>query len=128
MICKYYRLPDESQPVVDYIHTLEPNRRAVIANQITLLNRFGVALDYPHTSQISGELRELRCHYGRELYRILYRRRRQFFVLLHAFPKRVEKIDPADIKLAELRWDDFLARMAEPLPRKRRRPLGKDAP
>jgi hypothetical protein len=31
-------------------------------------------LAFPATSQVDGELRELRCHYGPVLYRVLYRR------------------------------------------------------
>jgi hypothetical protein len=48
-----------------------------VSSQIDRLN--GLANDapplpFPHTSQISGPLRELRCHYGRAHYRIPYRR------------------------------------------------------
>lgn len=48
-----------------------------IDNQIGRLNVLRTndpPLPFPHSSQISGELRELRCHYGRRLFRVLYRR------------------------------------------------------
>jgi hypothetical protein len=31
-------------------------------------------------------LRELRCHYGRRLYRVFYRRSGRLVILLHVFP------------------------------------------
>jgi phage-related protein len=61
--------------------------------------------------QVSGELRELRCHFGRELYRLLYRRSRNQIVLLHIFRKDTGRIPAAEIRIAEERWEDFKARM-----------------
>jgi phage-related protein len=72
-------------------------------------------------------LRELRCHYGRELYRILYRRSERLAVLLHIFAKRSAKIDQRDIRIAGERWEDFKARM-EAQPRTPPRAAGHDAP
>jgi len=42
--------------------------------------------------QLEGELRELRCHYGSELYRVLDRRSGNLFVLLHIFRKDSGKV------------------------------------
>lgn len=79
------------------------------------------------SSQVDGELRELRCHYGRELYRILYRRSERLVVLLHIFAKRSAKIGQRDIRIAQERWDDFRARM-NARPRLPPRAAGHDAP
>jgi phage-related protein len=84
-------------------------------------------LPFPHSSQVEGELRELRCHYGRQLYRILYRRSDQLVVLLHIFAKRSAKIDRRDIRTAQDRGEDFKARM-EARPRTPPRAAGRDAP
>ena len=73
----FYRAPDGAEPVDEFIETLDSNRQAAIDFQIDRLNMLTTAnphLPFPHSSQVEGELRELRCHYGRELYRILYRR------------------------------------------------------
>lgn len=40
-------------------------------------------------SQIDGELRELRCHYGSSQYRVLYRRSERLLVLLHMLSRRL---------------------------------------
>jgi hypothetical protein len=85
----FYRAPDGSQPVEEFLDRefpVEPpkkkpgasevqaaaRKRATIDLQIDRLN--GLAdndppLPFPHTSQIDGPLRELRCHYGRAHYR-----------------------------------------------------------
>ena len=84
-------------------------------------------LPFPHSSQVEDELPELRCHFGRELYRVLYRRTRNLIVLLHIFRKDTGKIPKAEIEVAKSRRRDFRARMDAP----RRRPpraAGHDAP
>lgn len=127
----FYRASDGSEPVDDFIESLsDPAKQAAIDNQIDRLNLLTPSnphLPFPHSSQVRGELRELRCHYGPELYRILYRRSRNLIVLLHMFRKDTGKIPEREIQVAEERWEDFRARMdAE----KRRPPraAGRDAP
>jgi phage-related protein len=86
----YYRARDGSEPVNDFIDRLNAKRQVALDNQIDRLNILTPAqphLPFPHSSQVEGELRELRCHYGREHYRILYRRSRNLVVLLHIFRK-----------------------------------------
>ena len=91
---------------------LDPKRRAALLRQIDRLNGLSDAvphLPFPHSSQISGELRELRCHMGSDHYRVLYRRSDRLIVLLHVFPKTTGKVPPGEIKVAEERWEDFKA-------------------
>jgi phage-related protein len=126
----YYRASDGSEPVNDFIDRLTVRRQVVLDNQIDRLNMLTPAhphLPFPHSSQVAGELRELRCHCGRELYRILYRRSRNLVVLLHIFRKDTGAIPLREIEIAQSRWDDFRARMNA----RRRippRPAGRDAP
>jgi phage-related protein len=111
----FYRAPDGSEPVDDFIETLgDPDRQVAIDFQIDRLNMLTPAnphLPFPHSSQVEGELRELRCHYGRELYRILYRRSRNLIVLLHMFRKDTAKLPEREIDIAKQRWTDFKKRM-----------------
>jgi len=65
----YYRSPDGTEPVDDFIERLDAKRQVALDNQIERLNMLTPAvphLPFPHSSQVRGELRELRCHYGRE--------------------------------------------------------------
>jgi phage-related protein len=127
----YYRAHDGSQPARDFVQALQPlAARVVVENQIDRLNlctEGGPPLPFPHTSQVDGELRELRCHYGSRHYRVLYRRSRNLFVLLHAFPKTTAAIPQREIEVAKERWNDFVARMGA-RPRIPPRAAGRDAP
>ena len=127
----YYRARDGSQPVRDFVLGLQPlAARVVVENQIDRLNlcsEDGPPLPFPHSSQVEGELRELRCHYGKRHHRILYRRSRNLFVLLHAFPKTTATIPQGEIEAAKVRWNDFVARMGAK-PRIPPRAAGHDAP
>jgi phage-related protein len=126
----YYRAPDGCEPVHDYIDGLPVRCQVLLDNQIDLLNRLTTndpPLAFPHSSQVRGELRELRCHCGRELYRVLYRRSLKLFLLLHVFRKNSDAIPEEEITIAEGRWNDFRARM-DAEPRTPPRPGGHDAP
>jgi len=122
-----YRASDGSEPVDIAIDSLLPKIQVVIDNQIEILVAFGPQVPFPHSSQVRGELRELRCHYGRQLFRILYCRSDNLFVLLHLIAKRSAMVPEADISIALERWTDFTARMNVE-PRRPPRPVGRDAP
>jgi phage-related protein len=126
----FYRNASGREPVREFLESLNEDAQAAIEHQIGRLNLLSDAtphLPFPHSSQVDGELRELRCHYGRELYRILYRRSDQLVVLLHIFAKRSARIHPREIGIAQQRWDDFKARM-DARPRTPPRAAGHDAP
>lgn len=74
-----------------------------------------------------GRLRELRAHYGRTRYRILYQRSGNLFILLHAIAKYSGAVQTADIRIAQERFRDFKARMSR-RPRVPPRAAGHDAP
>lgn len=127
---KFYRDRSDREPVDVFIEALPPERAVAIDNKIDLLNGLppeAPPLAFPHSSQVRGPLRELRCHYGRTLYRILYQRSGNFFVLLNILEKRTGKIPENDIGLAQQRFRDFRARM-DTVPRVPPRAAGHDAP
>jgi phage-related protein len=126
----YFRAADGSEPVVEFLLGLDAKPCAALMRQIDRLNDLSDAmphLPFPHSSQVEGELRELRCHMGSDHYRVLYRRSKRLIVLLHAFPKKTGKLPQAEIKIAQERWADFKARM-DAHPRKPPRAVGRDAP
>jgi phage-related protein len=126
----YYRDERGREPVRDYVRRVDPRGRVALRNQIRRLNLLTSAmphLPFPYSSQIEGELRELRCHVGSELHRILYQRSQNLVVLLHAFRKTTAEVPRAEITLAQRRWDDVRARM-DAQPRTPPRAAGHDAP
>ena len=126
----YYRDQDGREPVREYLAALPPEVREEVVAAVRLLNRLepqDPPLPFPFSSQIEGPLRELRCHYGRTLYRILYQRSGNLFILLHAWGKRSVRLPVADKRLAQERWADFKARM-DVADRQPPRAAGRDAP
>jgi len=112
------------------LQALDVSGREAVAWAVELLNSMGVndpPLPFPYSSQVTGELRELRCHAGRRHLRVLYGRSERLFLLLHAFEKRSGQIPASDVTIAEGRWADFRVRMDE-TPRSRPRAAGADAP
>ncbi|MHB8509295.1 MAG: type II toxin-antitoxin system RelE/ParE family toxin [Candidatus Dormibacteria bacterium] len=126
----FYRDTQGREPVDAFIDALPVEVQEEIDYTVGLLNRLGPRdppLPFPFSSQVEGPLRELRCHYGRALYRILYRRSESLFVLLHILEKRSAKLPEIDIQIARQRWTDFRARM-DSIPRRPPRAAGHDAP
>lgn len=83
--------------------------------------------EFPVTSQVDGELRELRVRFANRRYRILYQRSENLIVLLHAFEKNTGAIPASEKTLAKRRMADFKRRM-DTEPRRPPRAAGKDAP
>jgi len=85
--------------------------------------------EHPISSQVDGELRELRVRFARTRYRVLYRRSGLLvlLLLLHMFEKDTDKLPARERELAVKRFADFKARMAAE-PRRRPRAAGHDAP
>ena len=79
------------------------------------------------TSQVDGELRELRVRFANTRYRVLYQRSGLLITLLHIFEKNSAGTPPREIALANERFADFKARM-DARPRRRPRAAGHDAP
>jgi phage-related protein len=126
----YYRDSRSRQPVEEFIDGLPVKHQVAVDLAIDRLNGLSPnepPLAFPATSQIDGELRELRCHYGPVLYRVLYRRSKNLFILLHMLRKNTGNIPASDIDTAQLRWQDFKARM-DAQPRRPPRAAGQDAP
>lgn len=126
----YYRDRTGAEPVRDSVDRLPIAAQDAIGWSVELLNQLDPTdppLPFPHSSQVQGELRELRCHHGRVLYRILYRRSENLFILLHLLTKRDATIPRGDIGIASARWSDFKNRM-ETERREPPRAAGHDAP
>jgi phage-related protein len=127
----FYRDKHGMEPVAQFIEALPPKRAAKIdAFLEEHLN--GQPLnspppEFPLTSQIEGELRELRIRFGNTRYRVLCQRSGALIVLLHAFEKNTGAVSAADKDLAKRRMSDFRQRM-DAKPRKPPRAAGHDAP
>lgn len=98
---EFYQDEKGQEPVKDFLLSLPPRHRGKVLQSIQILSEFGINLPFPYSSQVEGKLRELRSHYGRNHYRTLYYCDvNRTFVLLHAFPKRTQKIPKREIRIA----------------------------
>ncbi len=127
----YYRDSRGAEPVDEFIEALAPKRAAKIDEFVEeyLNGQLPEAPPraFPITSQIEGELRELRVRFDNTRYRILYQRSENLVVLLHALEKDIGPVPQGDIELAKQRMADFKRRMDASL-RRPPRAAGKDAP
>lgn len=127
----YYRDKRGLEPVDRFIEALPAKRAAKIDDYVEehLNGRPPGAPppEFPITSQIEGELRELRVRFANTRYRVLYQRSGNLVVLLHAFEKDTGAVPSAEKVLAKRRMADFRARM-DAKPRVPPRAAGQDAP
>jgi phage-related protein len=127
----YYRDRRGAEPVNEFIEALPPKRAAKIDDYVEeyLNDRSANAPppEFPISSQIEGELRELRVRFGNTRYRVLYQRSENLVVLLHAIEKNTGAIADSDKGLAKQRMADFKRRM-DARTRVPPRAAGKDAP
>lgn len=127
----YYRGQDGREPVADFTDAL-PGKRAAkldafIQKHLNGRDPAAPPPEHPVTSQIDGELRELRVRFADTRYRVLYQRSGNLNVLLHAFEKDTAAVPKNEIALAKARMVDFSARM-DAAPRRQPRAAGRDAP
>ena len=115
----FYRDKRGVEPVDRFIDELPETRAAKIDDYIEEYLNGGSPHapppEYPITSQIEGELRELRVRFANTRYRVLYQRSGNLIVLLHAFEKDTGAVPAAEKAMAKRRMADFKRRMdAEP--------------
>jgi phage-related protein len=127
----FYRDKDGIEPVDDFIESLPSKRATKIDDYIEeYLNGRPPGApppEFPISSQVDGELRELRVRFGDTRYRVLHQRSDNLIVLLHAIEKHTGAIPRAAIELAKERMGDFARRM-DAKPRVLPRAAGQDAP
>jgi phage-related protein len=127
----YYRDKRGAEPVDRFIEALPAKRAAKVDDYVEeYLNGNppdAPPPEYPITSQIEGELRELRVRFANTRYRILYQRSANLIVLLHAIEKDTGAVPDADKELAKRRIADLKRRM-DAERRVPPRAAGRDAP
>src|ERR1700761_1967662 len=88
-IAKYYCDRHGVQPVKEFIDALSPEHQELIDRKIDRLNEFGPRIPSPHSKQVRGRLRRLKCDCAGLSYRVLYCEAQSgFIVLLHIFLKK----------------------------------------
>lgn len=103
----FYEDQRNACPVEEFLGTLSDSHLGKVLQVTQMLEEWGPNLPFPYSSQIEGKLRELRIHYGKVQYRILYYGDvHGIFVLLHAFRKQMAKLPGREKRLARQRLLD----------------------
>lgn len=109
-----YAKQDNSEPVTEFLLSLEPKMQAKVLKQIDMLAEFGNQLREPYSAPLEDGIFELRIKQGSDISRVLY-----FFfierkiVLTNGFVKKTRKTPPEQIRLAKSYRNDYLNRTKE---------------
>jgi len=106
MLLEYYQNSRGDCEVLDFIDNLpDENYKTAIAKQLNFLAKHGYQLlqKTKKLEKIGNNLYELKCHYGKTLFRILFGivSGRAYIVVI--FQKKRQKIDKHSINLANKR-------------------------
>lgn len=107
----FYDKPDGTQPVEEFLDSLDIKMQAKMARTIKILEDNGTALREPYSKPLEDGIFELRAKVGSDISRILY-----FFffgkkvILTNGFVKKTQKTPKAEIERAKSYRDEFLNR------------------
>ena len=103
---EFYEDEKGRRPVEEFLEDLAAGHLGKVLQVLQMLEERGAHLPFPYSSQVEKRLRELRVHFGRTLYRVLYYGdAERTFVLLHAFEKRTSALPPEEVAVAMRRMD-----------------------
>lgn len=108
---EFYKLPDGTEPVREFLDSLETKIQAKMFREIDLLVANGPDLRLPHSRQVEDGIFELRAKQGTNISRVMY-----FFfvgqkaVLTNGFIKKSQKTPRKELELAKKYRQEYLER------------------
>lgn len=106
----FYTPPQGGSPIDEFLDALGAKPRAKVERLMGQLRLHGPDLARPYADALRGKIRELRIHYGRIHYRILYFFHGRTVVLTSGFQKKTPQVPEREIERAERRMFDWLLR------------------
>ena len=108
----YYETSNGNIPVFEFIQKLDPKSKSRVIELLDTLSDYGINLGLPHSKKLTGtkiwELRILNPKNIRIFYVAVVDKK---FLLLHGFIKKKQKTDRREIKIAEERLLDYIAKL-----------------
>ena len=107
----FYQKADGSEPVKQFLNSLDKKMRAKMVRTIESLQNNGNDLREPYSKHLDDGIFELRAKVGTDISRVLY-----FFfigqrvILTNGFIKKTQKTPKKEINLAKKYRNDFLQR------------------
>ena len=107
----FYDKPDGTEPVKEFLDSLDVKMRAKMLRTVLLLAKNGTQLREPYSKPLDDGIFELRAKVGSDISRVLY-----FFmigkkvILTNGFVKKTQKKPGAEIGKAKQHRKEYLSR------------------
>jgi phage-related protein len=105
-LATFYRTASGDEPVRDWLKALNKQERQSIGEDIAYV-QYKWPIGKPRVDHLRGPVWEVRSTIGNRIARVLFAVEQGEMVLLHAFIKKTQQTDPADIELALKRIKDW---------------------
>jgi phage-related protein len=102
----FYRTDTDVEPVRDWLKNLDKLDRQTIGEDIAYV-QYKWPIGKPRVDHLRGPIWEIRSKIGNRIARVLFAVEHSELILLHAFVKKTQQTNPADIDLALKRLKDW---------------------
>ena len=106
LLATFYRSTSGDEPVRDWLKALNKQERQSIGEDIAYV-QYKWPIGKPRVDHLRGPIWEVRSTIGNRIARVLFAVEQVEMILLHAFIKKTQQTDPADIELALKRMKDW---------------------
>jgi phage-related protein len=106
LLATFYRSASGDEPVRDWLKALNKQERQSIGEDIAYV-QYKWPIGKPRVDHLRGPVWEVRSSVGNRIARVLFAVEQAEMILLHAFIKKTQQTDPADIELAIKRIKDW---------------------
>ena len=103
----FYRSASGSEPVREWLKTLDKADRQTVGEDIAYV-QYKWPIGKPRVDHLRGPIWEVRSKIGNRIARVLFAVEESEMILLHAFVKKTQQTNPADIELATKRLKEWL--------------------
>ncbi len=102
----FYRSASGDEPVRDWLKALNKQERKSVGEDIAYV-QYKWPIGKPRVDHLRGPIWEVRSTVGNRIARVLFAVEQAEMILLHAFIKKTQQTDLADIELALKRIKDW---------------------
>ena len=103
----FYRSASGSEQVREWLKTLDKADRQTVGEDITYV-QYKWPIGKPRVDHLRGPIWEVRSKIGNHIARVLFAVEESEMILLHAFIKKTQQTNPADIELATKRLKEWI--------------------
>ena len=103
----FYRSASGDEPVREWLKALSKADRQTIGEDIAYV-QYKWPIGKPRVDHLRGSIWEVRSKIGNRIARVLFAVEQSEMILLHAFVKKTQQTNPADIELATKRLKEWI--------------------